>query len=50
MQEKIEKIFFGLEIIAFEYDSLNTRLYWERIRVIRCQHVNSLKISDTTKT
>ena len=40
MQKQIEKIFFNLEIIAFELVALNTRFYWERILVIGCQYVN----------
>ena len=40
MQEKIQKKFFDLEIIAFESVALNTRFYWERILVIGCQYVN----------
>ena len=40
MEKKIEKIFFGFEIIAFELVALNTRFYWERILVIGCQYVN----------
>ena len=51
MQKKIEKMFFYLDIIAFEWVALNTHIYWERTLVIRCQYVkNSVKISDTTKT
>ena len=38
--KKIEKIFFGFDIIAFELVALNTRFYWERILVIGCQYVN----------
>ena len=40
MQEKIQKIFFGFEIIAFELVVLGTPFYWERILVIGCQDVN----------
>ena len=40
MEEKINIIFFDLELIAFELVALNTRFYWERILVIGCQHVN----------
>ena len=40
MEKKIEKIFFGSEIIAFELVALNTRFYWERILFIGCQYVN----------
>ena len=39
MQKKIQKINFGLEIIAFEVTALNTRFYWERILVIGFQYV-----------
>ena len=38
MEKKIEKIFFGSEIIAFELVALNTRFYWENILVIGCQY------------
>ena len=37
--KKIYKIFFDLEIIAFELVALNTRFEWERILVIGCQFV-----------
>ena len=40
MQKKIQKIFFDLEIIVFEFVALNTRFYWERMLVIGCQYVN----------
>ena len=50
MQKKIEKMFLSSEIIAFELIAVNTRFYWETIHFIGCQYVNSLKISDTTKT
>ena len=40
MQKKIQKIFFDLEIIAFELVKLNIRFYWERILVIGYQYVN----------
>ena len=50
MQKKIQKFIFDFEIIAFELVALNMGFYWERILVIGCQYVNSLKISDTTKT
>ena len=50
MEKKIEKIFFGSEIIAFELVALNTRFYWENILVIGCQYAKkSVKISDTSK-
>ena len=29
MQEKIEKIFFDFEIIAFDFVPLDTRFYWD---------------------
>ena len=40
MQKKIQKIFFGFEIIASEFVALNTRFYWERIFAIGWQYVN----------
>ena len=40
MQKKIRKIFFDMEVIAFELVPLNTGFYWERIIVIGCQYVN----------
>ena len=40
MQKKIEKIFVGFEMIAFELVVLKKRFYWERIVAIRCQYVN----------
>ena len=40
MGKKIVKMFFYLEIIAFELVALNTRFYWERMLVIGCQYVN----------
>ena len=40
MQEKVENIVFGIEIIAFELFALNTRFYWERTLVIGRQYVN----------
>ena len=40
MQKKIQKIFFDLEIIAFEMFALNTHFYWKRILVIGCQYIN----------
>ena len=49
MKKKIHKIFFDLEIIAFELVALNTRLYWERIIVIGCQYVDKPS-QDTSKT
>ena len=51
MHKRIHKIFFNWEIIEFKLVLLNTRFYWERILVIRCQYVkNSLNISDNAKT
>ena len=40
MKQKIEKIFFDFEIIAFELVALDTGFYWERILFMRCQYVN----------
>ena len=40
MQKKTDKIFFDLEIIAFELVALNTRFCWETILVIGRQYVN----------
>ena len=40
LHKKIQKYFFGFEIIAFELIAWNTRFYWERILVIGCQDVN----------
>ena len=40
MQLQIQQIFFDFEIMAFELVALDTRFYWERILVIRCQYVN----------
>ena len=50
VQKKLPKIFFDLEIIAFELVALNTRFYWERylssgVNILK----NSLKNLDTTK-
>ena len=39
MGKKIVKMFFYLEIIAFELVALNTRFYWDRMLVIGCQYV-----------
>ena len=39
MQKKIENIFLGLEIIAFESIALNTCFSLERILNIVCQYV-----------
>ena len=50
MQKKIEKIFFNLEIIAFELVALNTRFTeTEYLSSGVNMLTNSLKISDTTK-
>ena len=50
MQKKIKKIFFNLEIIAFEVAALNTRFYWERkLSAGINMSTNNLKIWDTTK-
>ena len=40
MQEKVDKIFFDFEIIAFELVALDTPFYWEIILFIGCQYVN----------
>ena len=40
MEQKVEKIFFDFQIIAFELVALDTRSYWERILVIGCQYIN----------
>ena len=40
MQKKIEKAFFGFEIIAFELVALDTPFYWEGILLIGGQSVN----------
>ena len=42
MQKKIQKIFFDLEIIAFELVVLNTRFYCERIFVVGSQYVKKM--------
>ena len=39
MQQKIQKVFFHFEIIAFELVALNIRFYWERILSLGCQYV-----------
>ena len=50
MQKKIKKIFFDLEIIAFEVAALNTRFYWEgKLSAGINMSTNNLKIWDTTK-
>ena len=40
MQQKIQKVFFHFEIIAFELVALNTRFYWETIPFIGWQYIN----------
>ena len=40
MLEKIQKIFFDLEVIPFELFALNTRFYLQKILVIGSQYVN----------
>ena len=40
MNEKLHKLFFDFEIIAFELVASNTRFYLERIPIIGCQYVN----------
>ena len=40
MQKKLQKIYFDLQILAFELVALNTRFYLERIFVIGCHYVN----------
>ena len=50
MQQEIEKKFLLSYINAFELVALNTSFYRERILIIASQYLNSLKISDTTKT
>ena len=40
IEKKVQEIFFGLEIIAFELVTLNTRFYLENILVIRCEYAN----------
>ena len=47
MQKTVEKKFLDFETIAFELVALNTPFYWERILVIGCEYVNSLKTPDT---
>ena len=50
MEKKIQKLFFCLKIIAFEWVSSNTRFYWERIVSSGINMLtNTLKITDTTK-
>ena len=40
INQKIHKLFFDFEIIAFELVALKTRFYLERILFIGCQYVN----------
>ena len=40
MRKEIEQIYFDLEVIAFEYVSLNTRFSRKRILIMWCQYVN----------
>ena len=40
MQKKLKKIFFDIEIIAFELVTLNNHFYWERMLAIGSQYVN----------
>ena len=42
MQKRVEKIFFGSKIIAFELVALNTRFDLERILVRACHHVEKM--------
>ena len=42
MQKQIQKIFCDFEVIAFELVLLNTRLYWERTRVIGYEYINKM--------
>ena len=42
MHEKVQKILFDFEIIAFELVALNLRFYWETIPFIGCQYVNKM--------
>ena len=42
MQEKLYKILFDFEIIAFELVALNLRFYWETIPFIECQYVKKM--------
>ena len=42
MQKEIQKIFSDFEVIAFELVLLNTRLYWERTRVIGYEYINKM--------
>ena len=50
IQKKIEKIFFDLDIIAFELIALNTLFYERECLSLGVNMLtNSLKISQTTK-
>ena len=40
MKKKIPKMFFDIEISAFEFVALGTRFYWEKILFIRGPYVN----------
>ena len=40
MQKKLQKMFSGFEMIAFELVALNTRFYWENILVIVYHYPN----------
>ena len=42
MQKEIQKMFSDFEVIAFELVLLNTRLYWERTRVIGYEYINKM--------
>ena len=46
MQKKSQEMFLSLEIIAFELVALETRIYWEKILVIRCQYVTKTEFFD----
>ena len=51
MQQKIQKMFFGFEIIALELITSDPRFYWEIYFSLGVNMLtNTLKISDTTKT
>ena len=41
MMKKIQKIFFHLEVNAFELVALNTHFYWQRTLLIDCQYVHT---------
>ena len=42
IERKIKKLFFDMKKTAFELVVLNTRVFWERILVIRCQYVKKM--------